>query len=87
MPRFFHPDPLVAQTCVSLAPAAARHAQVVRLQPGDAVRLFNGAGGEWTAQIEHMGRKEVTVNVLAHLAIEREATNPVVLMHHVSTRL
>ena len=39
MPRFFHPDPLVAQTCVPLAPAAARHAQVVRLQPGDAVRL------------------------------------------------
>ena len=79
MPRFFHPDPLVAQTCVSLAPAAARHAQVVRLQPGDAVHLFNGAGGEWTAHIEHMGRKEVTVNVLAHQAIEREAANPVVL--------
>ena len=79
MPRFFHPDPLVAQTLVSLAPAAARHAQVVRLQPGDAVRLFNGAGGEWTAQIQHMGRKEVTVNVLAHQAVEREAINHVVL--------
>ena len=79
MPRFFHPDPLVAQTCVPLAPAAARHAQVVRLQPGEAVRLFNGAGGEWTAQIEHMGRKEVTVNVIAHLPIEREANNHVVL--------
>jgi 16S rRNA (uracil1498-N3)-methyltransferase len=62
-----------------LAPAAARHAQVVRLQPGDAVRLFNGAGGEWTAEIEHMGRKEVTVNVIAHQAIEREANNHVVL--------
>ena len=79
MPRFFHPDPLVAQTCVPLAPAAARHAQVVRLQPGDAVRLFNGAGGEWTAEIEQMGRKEVTVNVIAHLPIEREANNHVVL--------
>ena len=79
MPRFFHPDPLVAQTRVSLAPAAARHAQVVRLQPGDAVRLFNGAGGEWTALIQHMGRKEVTVNVLAHQAVEREAINHVVL--------
>jgi len=79
VPRFFHPDPLVAQTTVALAPAAARHAQVVRLQPGDAVHLFNGAGGEWTAHIAHMGRKEVTVNVLAHHAIEREARNPVVL--------
>ena len=79
MPRFFHPDPLVAQTCVFLAAAAARHAQVVRLQPGDEVRLFNGAGGEWAAQIEHMGRKEVTVNILAHQAIEREAKNHVVL--------
>jgi 16S rRNA (uracil1498-N3)-methyltransferase len=79
MPRFFHPDPLVAQTCVSLAPAAARHAQVLRLQPGDEVRLFNGAGGEWTAQVEHMGRKEVTVNIIMHQAIEREAHNHVVL--------
>jgi 16S rRNA (uracil1498-N3)-methyltransferase len=79
VPRFFHPDTLVAQTTVALAPAAARHAQVVRLQPGDEVRLFNGAGGEWTAHIAHMGRKEVTVNILAHHAIEREAHNPVVL--------
>ena len=79
MPRFFHPDPLVAQTTVALASAAARHAQVVRLQPGDAVRLFNGAGGEWTAHIALMGRKEVTVNILAHQPIEREANNHVVL--------
>jgi len=79
VPRFFHPDPLVAQTCVSLAPAAARHAQVLRLQPGDEIRLFNGQGGEWTAQIEHMGRKEVTVNIIMHQAIEREAHNHVVL--------
>ena len=79
MPRFFHPDPLVAQTCVALAPAAARHVQVLRLQPGDEICLFNGAGGEWSARIEHMGRKDVTVNVLKHQAIEREAPNQVVL--------
>ena len=79
MPRFFHPDPLIAQTCVALAPAAARHVQVLRLQPGDEICLFNGAGGEWSARIEHMGRKDVTVNVLEHQAIEREAPNQVVL--------
>jgi len=79
VPRFFHPDPLIAQTCVALAPAAARHVQVLRLQPGDEICLFNGAGGEWSARIEHMGRKDVTVNVLEHQAIEREAPNQVVL--------
>ena len=79
MPRFFHPEPLVAQTCVALDTAAARHAQVLRLQPGDEIRLFNGQGGEWAAQIEHMGRKEVTVNIIVHQAIEREAHNHVVL--------
>ena len=79
MPRFFHPEPLVAQTCVTLDTAAARHAQVLRLQPGDEIRLFNGQGGEWAAQIEHMGRKEVTVNIIVHQAIEREAHNHVVL--------
>jgi 16S rRNA (uracil1498-N3)-methyltransferase len=79
VPRFFHPEHLVAQTCVALDTAAARHAQVLRLQPGDEIRLFNGQGGEWAAQIEHMGRKEVTVNIIVHQAIEREAHNHVVL--------
>lgn len=79
MPRFFHTGPLTTDTSVMLSPAAARHAQVLRLQPEELVCLFNGKGGEWSARIEQMGRKDVQVRVGAHHAIEREAKNQVVL--------
>ena len=41
-------------------PAAARHVQVLRLQPGDALVLFNGSdGAEWPAEIVRIGRRDV----------------------------
>ena len=46
--------------------------QVLRLQPGDALTLFDGCGGQWQASVLHMGRSEVTVSVIAHEAVERE---------------
>lgn len=55
-----------------LPPDAARHVQVLRLQPGHPLVLFNGQGGEWSAEVTDMGRRHVTVRVLAHDPIERE---------------
>ena len=46
-----------------LPAGAARHVQVLRLQPGARITLFNGAGGEFEAVVEHMGRSEVRVQV------------------------
>ena len=46
-----------------LPEGAARHAQVRRVQPGDAFRLFDGLGHEHTAQVLEMGRKAVVVRV------------------------
>ncbi len=57
---------------LALPPGAARHVQVLRLQPGDALTLFDGRGGEYTATVERMGRSEVTVQVGAHAPVERE---------------
>ena len=73
MPRFHCPLPLSAGAQLQLPAGAARHAQVLRLQPGAAVTLFNGEGGEWDASVLQMGRSSVTVEVVAHHAIEREA--------------
>lgn len=42
MPRLHCPLPLVPGEQVSLPPNAARHAQVLRLQPGDGIELFHG---------------------------------------------
>ena len=55
-----------------LPPATVRHVQVLRLQPGDAITLFDGSGGEWLACIEQMGRSSVAVRVTEHVDISRE---------------
>ena len=77
MPRFHCAVPLSAGATLALPPGAARHVQVLRLQPGDAITLFNGEGGEYAASIERMGRSDVSVTVGPHAAVEREAPRAV----------
>ncbi|WP_077002468.1 16S rRNA (uracil(1498)-N(3))-methyltransferase [Variovorax sp. KK3] len=76
-PRFHCSTTLAGQTLLVLPPGAARHVQVLRMQPGDALTLFDGCGGEYAATIERMGRSDVTVQLGAHSSIEREAARPV----------
>lgn len=71
-PRLFVPPPLHADQVCALPPATVRHVQVLRLQPGDVITLFDGSGGEWLACIEHMGRSTVEVRVTEHIDISRE---------------
>ena len=86
MPRFYCPVPLASEALLDLPAGAARHVQVLRLQPGDTITLFNGRhglhdaadawasmGGEFEATITHMGRSDVQVRVGAHSAVERES--------------
>jgi 16S rRNA (uracil1498-N3)-methyltransferase len=72
-PRLFVAAALA--TCsgtVGLGAAATRHAQVLRLQPGDALTLFDGHGGEWEARLATMGRRDATAELIVHRAVERE---------------
>ncbi|PPE69674.1 16S rRNA (uracil(1498)-N(3))-methyltransferase [Caldimonas thermodepolymerans] len=71
-PRLYVPAPLAAGLTLTLPPGPSRHAQVLRLQPGDAVTLFNGDGGEWAARIVRMGRSDVDAQVLQHDPADRE---------------
>jgi len=73
MPRFHCPAPLQTGLALSLPPGAARHVQVLRMQPGDVITLFNGEGGEFEATVTRMGRSDVEVEVGTHHALEREA--------------
>lgn len=77
MPRFHCSIPLAAGVSLALPPGAARHVQVLRLQPGSTITLFDGAGGEYDATVERMGRSDVDVIVGAHRAVEREAARAV----------
>ena len=40
---------MAAGAALSLPEGTARHVQVLRLQPGHQITLFNGQGGEWDA--------------------------------------
>jgi 16S rRNA (uracil1498-N3)-methyltransferase len=81
MPRFYCPAPLHTGAVLDLPAGAARHVQVLRLQPGDAITLFNhgpgwectSLGGEFEARVTLIGRSQVQVEVGAHQAVEREA--------------
>lgn len=85
MPRFYCPTPLTPGETLDLPSGAARHVQVLRLQPGDAITLFNGGpgiagSGEFDATITHMGRSDVQVHVGTHHRVEREAPRAVHLV-------
>lgn len=78
-PRFFVDRPLQPGEPFSLPAGAARHVQVLRLQPGAAITLFDGAGGEWAASVVAMGRSDVSVRLGSHLDVDRELPLPVTL--------
>lgn len=88
MPRFHCPIPLVVGALLELPPGAARHVQVLRLQPGDAITLFTGEAmpadspgsaitGEFAATVTKMGRSSVQVQVGAFTAWQREPSQRV----------
>lgn len=85
MPRFYCPAPLHTGARLDLPAGAARHVQVLRLQPGDPLTLFNqgpgwagtSPGGEFEARVTQMGRSQVEVEITAHRPLEREARRAV----------
>jgi 16S rRNA (uracil1498-N3)-methyltransferase len=85
-PRFYADVALVPGQSVSLPDQTARHVQVLRLQPGAPITLFNGQGhgdgegsdqpgseGEFSATVERMDRSDVQVLIGAYSPSAREA--------------
>jgi 16S rRNA (uracil1498-N3)-methyltransferase len=73
VPRFFCSHPLHAGLSLDLPADTSRHIQVLRLQPGATITLFDGRGGEYTACILQMGRHTVAARIDSHQALERES--------------
>ncbi len=78
-PRFYVDTPLADAGELSLPPAAARHVQVLRLQPGSPITLFDGSGAEWQAEVSAMGRSEVQVHLQARQLVQRELAQDLTL--------
>lgn len=73
-PRFFVPPPLAAGLDITLPKGAAHHAaQVLRLERGADLTLFDGEGGEYGAQIVRSSPRGVDVRVTERRAVERES--------------
>ncbi len=62
--RLFVDTPLAGGAEVPLEAAQSHYlGNVMRLQAGDTLRLFNGTAGEWQAEVAQISRKQAVLNV------------------------
>jgi 16S rRNA (uracil1498-N3)-methyltransferase len=70
--RYFVETLITGQRAELTGPEAHHLAHVMRGQPGDEVRLFDGSGAEFTARVEQVGRSTIELAVFARREIDRE---------------
>ena len=88
-PRFFVATLLPRDSSfpaqIVLAEKASAHIRVLRLSEGEGITLFDGNGGEFSATIAAIGKREVTLQLLAHHAVERESPLNITLVQALAT--
>ena len=72
-PRLWSEEALAAGATIDLSQGAMRHVAALRLHDGDAVTLFDGMGGEWSAELLCVGRDRASVKLKTWSEIERES--------------
>ena len=83
--RIFVPSPLAADSDIVLPAQAGEHlTRVLRLEPGAALTLFDGRGGEFAATLAPSVGKKVLAHVLRHDATERESPVEVTLIQGIA---
>lgn len=64
LPRLYVPEPLTAGATLTLRDAPANYlGNVLRLRPGDKVKLFDDKTGEWLATLGDVAKKSVTLTI------------------------
>lgn len=71
-PRFFIDSALTAETDMPLPEAVVRHVQVLRLNPGDDITLFDGRGGSHAATLVEIGKRNAMARIGSHDPFEAE---------------
>jgi 16S rRNA (uracil1498-N3)-methyltransferase len=79
MTHRYYATQLAPSTVIDLGPEEAKHAQVMRLQPGDQIVLFDGQGLETQASVLSIDRRSLTCQCATPQPVSREAGRPVVL--------
>ena len=72
MPRFYCDTALEAGLTITLPDTVAHHLHVLRLQPGSPLRLFNGDGAEYAAELQSVEKRRASAAVLSKVARDVE---------------
>ena len=84
-PRLFAPVDLSLGSEIRLPGRTAHHLTVLRLRRGDAITLFNGLGGEFTAELTRASARDAFARVLSKHDSERESPLSIALAQCVSS--
>src|SRR5882672_9571779 len=85
VPRFFAPMQLSLGDEIDLPERVARHCAVLRLRRGDAVVVFNGEGGEFSAELTRVSRGDSRARVNSGQTPERESPLAIALAQCISS--
>ncbi len=74
IPRFYVSDALSVGQAFPLPDTTFRHAiQVLRLNVGEPLILFNGTGGEYLAQLTSVSKRTAAITIESHAATDPES--------------
>src|SRR3989442_2296554 len=85
VPRFVAPMQLSLGDEIDLPERVARHCAVLRLRRGDALVVFNGEGGEFSAELTRVARGDSRERVISKQTQERESHVAIALGQCVSS--
>ena len=84
-PRLFSPLQLRANAMLSLDSEQAHYAgRVLRLRAGDALTVFDGSGGEYSATVDKVTKQQLNLSVGGHVSRDTESPLRIRLVQSVS---
>jgi 16S rRNA (uracil1498-N3)-methyltransferase len=87
-PRFYYPDQINVGESIELSYGATHHAaNVLRLEKGDRITLFNGKGGEFLAFIKCISKTAILVSIEKFINIEHESPLQITLAQSICTNI
>jgi len=74
VPRIYQECALSTGTCIELSESATKHLiQVLRLEVGREIILFNGLGGEFRAKLSQVNKRSASADILEKIDVNRES--------------
>ena len=81
MHRFYVPDIDTSGQVITLKGSIARQIKnVLRIEAGDRVQLFNGTGDEWEAEISRVGKNEISTTLISTIKTIPEPSTKITMI-------